>query len=80
MPTTLRPTPPTHDLVLELHDTAVREETDADGNVLTRSTARAVLTHQPPDGEHVRSEPFGLTSPIGPIEKGTAKAFPRWWP
>lgn len=68
-PTRPTPTPPTNDLVLELHDTAVREETDANGNVLTRATARAVLAHQPPDGENVRSEPFNLTSPIGPVEK-----------
>jgi tetratricopeptide (TPR) repeat protein len=68
-PTRPTPTPLTNDLVLELHDTAVREETDANGNVLTRATARAVLAHQPSDGDHVRSEPFDLTSPIGPIEK-----------
>ncbi|MCP4644058.1 MAG: CHAT domain-containing protein, partial [bacterium] len=59
----------THDLVLELHDTTVREETDANGNVLVRATARAVLVYVPPDGEPERSKAFALTSPIGPIEK-----------
>ena len=65
------------DLVLELRDAGIQE---AEGK--RRATAQAVLVYDPPDhrAPDVRSKPFLLTAPLGPIEaEELAWYLERYW-